>query len=297
MLVDQKTTMNSPTLCSYRTWTKRHHLVDRYSNGDFLWGKIDLSEVEQNICKYCGSFVKTAFAPSRFQGVKHFAFDCDVCGWWKLARIVEEADQWPEAMTAEQVFVAVGQVRRFQIADLNIPLSELRVFLDKHPDYVTNVNSTVFERLVQDCLRSKYPGAEVRHVGRSGDKGIDIKLITTEGDIYLVQVKRRTKLGTNEGVKAVRELNGVLFREGVAKGMVVTTAANFTKAAREEAIINTVTAQTYEMKLIPYNDFMAMLRLPGPYMGRPWEYLLDREIDDFGDNSEMLPVPPQPPKT
>lgn len=274
--------MYDTTLCSYRTWSKRHHLVDRYDGGNFLWGQLDLSNVEQNICKYCGSVLTTGFAPSRLQKVSHFYFNCDVCGWWKLARILESG------LPVEDVYVAFGSIRRFNVGDLEIPLLDLRTFLEKRPDCVSDVHSTAFEKLVRDCLRTAYPGSQVFHVGSTGDGGTDIKLITTSGDTYLVQVKRRRNLELSEGVQAIRELNGVLFREGLAKGMVVSTARRFTKAAKMEARVRTVTKKKYEMKLVAFDEFMNMLRSPGPHRGRPWQLLLDREDADFGMNHATL---------
>ena len=275
---------SSGVLCSYRTWFKRHYLIDRYDGGGFEWGQLDLSNFEGNVCPFCQAAVNSGFVRSRFQKVSHYVFECEVCGWWKVARIFQSG------MPVEDVYVAVGQVKKFRVSDLDVPLLELRRFIDKRPDYVIDVHSTIFERLVRDCLRSAYPDADVIHVGGSGDRGIDVKLITAGGDTYLVQVKRRKRLLASESVDAVRSLNGVLFREGLAKGMVVSTAASFTPAARAEAGVKTLTEAKYEMKLIPFAEFMAMLRLPGPYLGKPWEQLLDRDDADFGDEDQALPA-------
>ena len=114
------------------------------------------------------------------------------------------------------------------------------------PRHMAHVDPRAFEKLMQDCLRSAYGPCEVTHLGCTGDGGVDLKLTRNDLGTFLVQVKRRTHLGRNEGVSVVRELNGVLFREGRAKGMVITTAKDFTKAAREEAHVKTPTDEEYE---------------------------------------------------
>ncbi len=75
-------------------------------------------------------------------------------------------------------------------------------------------------------------------------------------------------------MRAVRELNGVLFREGMAKGIIVTTAKTFTSAARRESIVRTPTAERYQMKLLAFDDVVSMFRLPRQSPYRPWERAL-----------------------
>src|SRR5271169_136592 len=65
-----------------------------------------------------------------------------------------------------------------------------------------------------------------------------------------------------EGVQVIRQMNGVLFREGRARGIVITTASNFTKGAVREASTRKSTNEQYEMKLLSFPDIVSMLRLP-----------------------------------
>ena len=79
-----------------------------------------------------------------------------------------------------------------------------------------------------------------------------------------------------EGVRVVRELNGVLFREGETKGIIVTTAKDFTKAAKDETVIKTETKERYQVKLLAFEDFVKMLMLPDIEPYEPWKKHLKR---------------------
>jgi predicted RNA-binding Zn-ribbon protein involved in translation (DUF1610 family) len=260
MTIVGQETMSSTKLCSYTYWTKRHWLADVYDGGG-----VEISDYEYPTCKYCG-----AATDYSLQQRTH-VFACPVCGWWKLARIDRSGSS---GSVVAEIFVAVGQVKVFDIGALDVPLQDLHRFLAKRPDYIANVHSTMFEKLMCDCLRATYQGAEVEHIGTTSDGGIDIKLVTTTNDTYLIQVKRRLNPGKKEGIRVVRELNGVLFREGQAKGMVITTAKAFTRGAVREAHIKTRTSTPYEIKLLSHRDVISMLRLSLPEPYAPWQNLL-----------------------
>lgn len=68
----------------------------------------------------------------------------------------------------------------------------------------------------------------------------------------------------------MRSLNGVLFRDNSAKGMVITTARDFTSAAKAEAAVKTQTAEMYEMILLAFDDVVSMLRIPTAIPYQPW---------------------------
>ena len=143
---------------------------------------------------------------------------------------------------------------------------------------------------MQDCLRSEYAPCEVYHVGKTGDGGgIDLKLVLSDKETFLIQVKRRSDLSKREGVNVVRELNGVLFREGVSKGMVISTARGYTKAAERELNVKTDTSETYLVRLLDYYDIVKMLNLPmvNPY--RPWRDYIDvSKLSEYTIESEIF---------
>jgi hypothetical protein len=142
--------------------------------------------------------------------------------------------------------------------------------LRNHPKHLAHVNSRVFEELIADCLTSAFPTSEVIKVGGSGDRGIDIMLLNTSGEKYLVQIKRRSNIEKNESVEVVRLLNGVLFRENAAKGLVITTAKNYTRAAVQETWVKSDEGVWQSIDLYGYEDLVTWLNLQSPEPHEPW---------------------------
>ncbi len=188
---------------------------------------------------------------------------CAYCGWWRLKRTRVLG---PDVC---EIDATVGVAKRYDVSDPEVPIQELRRFLRRNPLHAAHTHPTAFERLVCDCLASAFPGSEIVHVGGVADGGIDAYMLIHDRE-YLVQVKRRSDLDSVESVKVVRELNGVLFREGKARGIVVSTAGRFSSSARTEANISTPLSETYEMRLLAFGDFVSMLQLPGRHEPEPW---------------------------
>lgn len=190
---------------------------------------------------------------------------CGECGFW------HSREHWDCVTTNVLLHTYnVGVVKSYSIDDKDVPLHALRSFLKRHPDNVAHTHPTAFEKLMADCLRDEYAPCEVVHIGSVGDRGIDIKLVTSDKEVFLIQVKRRTDISAKESVQAVRELNGVLFREGVPRGMVITTARAFTRAAQTEMQIKTFTRERYVMELRPFSDVVRMLNIRTMHSYQPW---------------------------
>jgi hypothetical protein len=208
---------------------------------------------------------------------------CDGCRWWNVLDLsASRGFGWKEASFIE------GVARAFRVDALDPPIADLRRYLAVHPNDAAHVNPTAFERLIGDCLASEYEPCEVEHVGRSGDGGIDLKLITSSKETYLVQVKRRTDLDSTEGVDVVRSLNGVLFREGATKGIVVSSAKKFSEAAwLETSDIKTILPERYAMDLLAFADIQRLLPKTGTTVVEPW-------ASQFSKVTHLPPSPDEP---
>ena len=218
-----------------------------------------------NECLYCSTNL-TSVEELRTNRDSHQIFICKVCGWWKQVHSVVGGQD------SSSIGFRFGEAKYYDVDSIEVPIEDLRKYLEKHPKDIGSTNPRKFEHLMAAALKSAYPGSEVTHIGGTGDGGIDIKMITMQNETYLVQVKRRENVSAKEGLKVVRELNGVLFREGVAKGMVITTASDYTPGARKEATsIKTPIQERYEVKLLTFSDVVDMLRLSAPDCHRPWE--------------------------
>jgi hypothetical protein len=251
-------------ICSY-TFASRTR-----SYRDDVWPSLPYTDEDREIdllrahnCRYCGEILKFTDVPDS-TATSRSAYLCSVCGYWFVERqVVGGQDNIDIGLT-------IGEAYHYAIDELEIPVSDLRRYLRLNPDDVAHINPFAFERLVADCVKSAFGPCEVIQIGGVKDKGIDLKLVQNDSTTFLIQVKRRSDLSRKEGVKVVRELNGVLFREGKTKGMIITTAVDFTKAAKDETKVYTKTKDRYEMELLCFDDFVAMLMLPDAVLYEPW---------------------------
>jgi hypothetical protein len=212
---------------------------------------------------------------------------CSVCGWWVLVQQdFQHANACSNSLerTYELRACSSGKAKVYSVSDADVPLDELRRWLSKHPDHVAHTDAFHFERLMASCFRDSFPNAEVIHLGGRRDHGIDLKLIQTEMGTVLVQVKRRANLERNESVQVVRELNGVMLREGVPRGIVVTTAKGYTKDAKEEAAHvqrayhDSDRFSRYRVDLLAFDDVVKLLELPTS-TPRPWQQTFQEALE------------------
>ncbi|OGP51598.1 MAG: hypothetical protein A2Y79_08830 [Deltaproteobacteria bacterium RBG_13_43_22] len=268
-------------ICSYGEGSK-NEIEDGYSS-------IPLRDIEDELiipeiptysdsCKYCNSSLKLFRIGSKSKGFitvtdKHLDLYCCInCGWWFLERLEEESHFTGNHFIVNNI---EGAVKYYNVDSYDVPIVELRNYLKRHPNDIAYVNPYRFELLMQDCFKDYFGPSEVIHLGKSGDGGIDLKIVKNNKETILVQVKRRFDITKNEGPKVVRELNGVLFRDNIAKGIVVTTSISFTKAAMEETKVKTPTKKRYCMKLLAFDDVVSILNLPRLEPYAPWEKYLN----------------------
>ena len=202
-----------------------------YQDGTIFRKKIGLGAIHfrylESSCIHCLlDMKKTPYFDSET------LYECVHCGWWVYDYRYETTDEKEQRLGIQ--LEAAADVKHYKISDESAPIVELRKYLMNHPKRIAQINPCKFELLMQDVMKDHFSECEVIHVGGTGDMGVDLKLVRNDLETILVQIKRREDLSSNEGVKVVRELNGVLFREGLAQGMVVTTRKGFTKGAIKE---------------------------------------------------------------
>lgn len=239
-------------------------------------------------CPYCLGEIDNNINAAGKRGISHYyAIEhhlCIKCGWWKIKWLYVDTDN--DTYAAKHLF---GEVRHYDVSSLDIPVAALRNYLAKNPKHIAHTHPYQFEKLMYECLKVEYTDCEVVHIGGTGDGGIDIKLIRSDKNTFLVQVKRRSDLSKNEGVSVVRELNGVLFREGLSSGMVITSAKDYTSAAREETMIKTPTHKKHIMELRAFDNIVEMLNLPQHEEYKPWRKALPpNELNGYTINSELF---------
>lgn len=86
-----------------------------------------------------------------------------------------------------------------------------------------------FEHLVAETYRSL--GYQALQVGRSGDHGVDVRLLAPDGKRWVVQCKRYSN---TVGESVIRELYGTMVSEKAGRAVLITTA-QITTPARDWA--------------------------------------------------------------
>jgi hypothetical protein len=177
---------------------------------------------------------------------------CDACGWWCTVEDYEVLEG------GEAGYLVVNSIlKKFKTSDLGVPVRELRNHLKKHPEALFNLHPRKFEELIAGVF-SDFFKCEVELTAQTRDGGVDMYLVRAE-DTYLVQAKRRSDPRAIEGVQVVRELAGVLLMSGYSKGIVVSTAQDFSKAAKKEVASPFLGHQGYFIELVNGRRFLETL--------------------------------------
>jgi hypothetical protein len=147
---------------------------------------------------------------------------------------------------------------------------ELASALRQHPHRWHTATPTGLERFVAAIFRANYGPCEARHVGGTGDGGVDVLLLTAAGVRTPIQVKRRASAAVHEPVSTIREFLGTLMLQRARNGVVVSTATAFTRPAWNA--VHEGRKLGYVVELV---DRGALDDLLGPLIpNRPWSDLL-----------------------
>jgi hypothetical protein len=238
---------------------------------DFQWDRryatqapLGLVLTASKHCPYCASLLivgQTAdlrVPDDRSRMWRYETSECAACHWWcvNYRRLNKEIyDDYVEFLTAYAV------LRRFDPLAVTTPLDLARDYLRRNPHKLARFDPFRFEDLMTACLRDCYRDAEIVKLGGRNDRGIDIKAVRAGGQTTLIQVKRREDFSRREGVRTVRELHGVMLREGIPRGMVISSAPDFTPAARAEAAQAARTLEHYSMELLSLSDVVELLAI------------------------------------
>jgi hypothetical protein len=130
---------------------------------------------------------------------------------------------------------AVAKMRSF---DRNAPpdcMQELAAHLRQDPNRWNTLDPKKLESIVAEIWRHNYDYADVIHVGKPADGGVDVLFVDSRNGQWLIQVKRRSNPRIGEGVGVLRNLLGAMHLHQSSLGIVVSTADHFTHHARAAA--------------------------------------------------------------
>lgn len=171
------------------------------------------------------------------------------CGYWQSAHIDMQGPSL-EGTIATSKLATFGELLPPGIS------LEIARAIEKRQKGLRDLSPALLERLVAAVFRGNYEHADVHHVGRPGDGGIDVVLVETDGQEWLVQVKHHVKSNAAESVTTIRHLLGTLVLEERTRGIVVSTADHFSHFASSAA--NKARSLGYAIELI---DRELLLRL------------------------------------
>lgn len=205
-------------------------------------------------------------------GKGYYLWHCHYCRFWQWYYYMDEYGDVNKHWTGEGCpplpdhEARISKLREFNDSLPSSCSSELAQYLRRRPSEWHRYNPKRFEKLVADIFRANYTNAEVIHVGKPHDGGVDILFVDSVNDQWLVQVKRRQNKDSAEGIETVRNLIGAIVLEGAVRGIIVSTADHFTYPAHQARM--RLKDRGYYIKLI---DKSILNRMLDPVLpDRPW---------------------------
>lgn len=275
--MSQRATDSRGKFLSFEEWDSIPTVYGSYAPGIFRANHAYTTEVltlayEQQLCPLCNEVVEHSSKDTLTNASWSFCryglaviaenwnstlIRCTSCGWWSVIDVIKGFCREEGADIRGVDLLHVAKLKTFHISDMEAPLLELRKYLSGHPEQLRVIAPKALERLMRDCL-SEHFECEAQHVGGPGDDGVDILLIH-KAEPVLVQVKRREHPSSAESVRTVRELLGALLTEGAYRGIVISTAQRFSRAAIRATTVPTIIRKGYSVTLYNYDDVLALL--------------------------------------
>lgn len=249
----------------------------------------------EGICPYCHSPLDNAKSGKHldvegFEDTEFFADNggglgdlgilesCPYCNYWTW-HYFEFADLGRWSLTAYGFTAMLGKLREF---DSTLPegcTHELVSQIRQNPKRWHLLEPKALERLVADIFRANYDYAEVTHVGKPDDGGIDVIYIDSSNSQWLIQVKRRENALSTESVSTIRNLLGTMLLENSTHGIVVSTADHFSYCAYDA--VSRAAELGMTLKLIDRHALDHMLT--GLQVDPPWVKPIREKFSEFTD--------------
>ena len=265
-------------------------------NGDFDEEEVINGDPLQDLknCTYCSTeLLKVEDEVIQKSSHRQYClWYCRNCRFWQ-ARLY--SDPFRSCMPPPDYWAYISKLREFNPIPEGCD-AELALHIRLNPDLLHSFDPIHFEKFVADVFRANYTNAEVLHVGKPYDGGVDVLLIDDSKEQWLIQVKRRKSKNHSEGIDTIRNVLGAMHLNGVRRGIVVSTAKQFSKYARQGA--GRAKAGEYPMiiQLVDKEIFNKMLDPILP--DRPWllpiselDTDLARYLEDQIPSDNRLEVP------
>ncbi|MDP1613336.1 MAG: restriction endonuclease [Sulfuritalea sp.] len=246
-----------------------------FSECGIYWKSYDASEVTVELpthCIFCNAKLDIDGEPDWIL----YCSNIIECGWW-----LHIPPPKPAGFKTIDAKAKWAIRKKFNIGDNDIPLQELAFYLAHHPNSMVHTDSSAFEKLVCSLMNEHFGPTEFVHVGKPKDGGKDLIGILSNKITTFVEIKRREKTYVAESVRTVRGLLGVMAREGVKQGVVVSTAENFSKEAHVFSVPKEESISSYEIDLVSFKDIAHWLGSSTSSERPPWDGLIQpRQCED-----------------
>lgn len=247
-------------------------LTDEMISDDFQLLLPDLTH-----CRYCSAKLLKVKGEDIEYGrlVRDYClWYCRNCRFWQT-RIY--SDLYGGCMPGPDNWAYISKSREFDTRLPNSCTDEMASFIRRNPSFLHSCNPKSLEKLVAEIFKANFAETEVIHVGKPDDGGIDVLLIDSGGQQWLIQVKRRESPKQSEGISTIRNMLGAMLLEGSLNGIVVSTANQFSLRAQQGAVKAGEIGMT--VKLV---DKGILNRMLDPLLpDRPWlkpVSVLDKEL-------------------
>ena len=155
----------------------------------------------------------------------------------------------------------------FDTSNTDEPITVLRQAISNKKINLHDISPKDLEIIVGSVFRDFFH-CNVKHIGGPNDGGIDLLLLEADAPVA-IQVKRRKNAKASESVSVVRELLGSMIVKAIPRGIVVSTAAKFSKPAQNEASSSGVARSGMSIDLYSFDRIYDILKLTSP-PDKPW---------------------------
>lgn len=157
-------------------------------------------------------------------------------------------------------------LEELDISSNEIAVADLRSYLIRRWEDRKLINACKAEQLVADILR-EHLSCDVYHVSantNAADGGIDLFLCADGKNLKTaIQVKRRVTQAV-ELVGEIRSFVGALIIQGYRRGIFVTTASRFSRAAKATVNAPGLKRHRLELELIDAERLLDLLKVTTP---------------------------------
>ncbi len=201
------------------------------------------------LCPYCtNELARIDYEASNDEtGTRSWNDICTDCGFWR--------NRLEDNVYADQVTFPVS--KSFNQENNLASISFLSHALLANPEQIYSTDPIKFEILIGSII-SDQMDCDVHHVGGVADGGVDLIALVSDAPC-LIQVKRRGNEGAIESIDTVKLLFASAFAQGADRGMVVTSARDFSKPAKKWARELSHLETPFEMNLASMNSILEMI--------------------------------------